>query len=413
MIKTKKNKINPLSIWLSSVFLAFFVDIKAINRILVYGGYVNVDEGGLMGPLYSLTVTVLFLLVIVNIRRISFIGGAKTALILSCGLFLFYIFTFYFIGQPYTPLVMFVMMTIVSMLLPSFLIIDTQLFLKATMLFPLLGIPNLLHIFEVDSVASWRGISMDVSYGFLISIISATTYVFGYVRYESIKERIVSYIGIIGNTYIFFYVLLYGSRAPILCIILAILFLYVFYYDKGHVSTNMVRLHIVIVSFIILLVSGFSAISLFNKYFQEIGIDIKALTKIISLAEDGDVSNGRSGLNSLTWNYIMDSPVWGYGIDRYDAMTSKMYPHNFLLQLLFDGGIILFLFVLIPIWTYLNKLWNKCTREQFYLIVMLFFSSVPGALFSQNMWQIIPLWVCFGAILHTNTVHRPVRRYKL
>lgn len=393
----------PVAVWIPSILLAFFVDIKAINRVLVYGGYVPLDDSGLMGPMYLFAATSLMVAMVMHKSRGWIVRGGKTGFFLASYLTIYYILTLFFLGQPYTSFDTFAIMTVFSLIAPQNLLINTQLFMKATMLFPLIAIPRLFRIFGLDGDALILGISMDVSYGFLVSIIASIIYAFSYLKNEKGKEKALTYVGLFGNAYISFYIILFGSRAPILCIFLLLAFLYICKYVKGKIQVNKFRLRIMLLAVILIIVSGIAFISLFNSIFHEYGLEIKALDKLIGLAEGGDISNGRADINAITWKYIYSSPIFGYGFDRYDELTHNMYPHNFLLQLLFDGGMLLFFVVLFPIWRHLKLIWHKCTRDQYYLIVMLFFTSVPGALFSQNMWQIVPLWVCFGAIIHCQT----------
>lgn len=393
----------PLPIWITSAVLAFLIDIKAINRILVYGGYIPLDEGGLMVPLYLFAALLLSVMAFYQNSKGMIGRFNRTGIILALYLSLYYLFTIYFIGEPYTSLPMFALMTVFSFLIPQYLLIDTRIFIKATMFYPLVAIPRLFHIFELDGDALILGISMDVSYGFLPSIIASIVYYFGYLKFEKGKIRFLSYLAILGNSYIFFYILLFGSRAPLLCIVLLFVFFYVCKFADHHVKIVKSHLRKTLLISLVVLVAGIAMVSLLNSIFQEYGLEIIALKKIMRLAEEGDISNGRSNINDLTWSYIFNRPIFGYGFDRYNALTGKLYPHNFLLQLLFDGGIILFVIVILPLWRHFLLFFRNCTREQYYLIIMLFFASVPGALFSQNMWQIVPLWVCFGAIFHCQT----------
>jgi hypothetical protein len=138
-------------------------------------------------------------------------------------------------------------------------------------------------------------------------------------------------------------------------------------------------------------------LSLIEGELSKNGIEIEAISKMIRLQdEDGDLSNGRNYLNTLTWDGILASPLLGNGLDQFDNnYPGESYPHNFLLQILYDGGIWLFL-ILSPIFIRSIKFLRSRTYNEYAMYMTLFFASVPGALFSQDLWAIPILWMFFG-----------------
>lgn len=400
----------PKCAFISSVVLAFFVDVKSINWAFTYGGFVSVSEGGLMVPLYFISSIGVLYCMLISHKYSSNISIVNKGLFITLFLVLFYVVTLWFVGTPETSISMFLIMTIIAFFTPQHLVIDARIFLKTTMLLPCFAVLRIDRIFL--STVDWdMRLSMDVTYGFLIPIMASLFFFVFYFNRESKFRKCISSIGIICNSIFFLKMLQFGSRGPLLCVFCAFVFIYICEWRLGKITINKNRLRLLMIWAVIILIGGITLLSSFSHNLQNLGFNIYALNKILELNQEGDISNGRSYLNDMTWSYIVDSPFWGHGFDRYNAITKMLYPHNFVLQLLFDGGIILLLIVLVPVFNNIKKYWKSCSQESYVFMSMLFFASVPGALFSQNLWQIVVLWVCFGAIIQSNLLESNINGY--
>lgn len=91
--------------------------------------------------------------------------------------------------------------------------------------------------------------------------------------------------------------------------------------------------------------------------------------------------------------------LFGHGISTFAANTGMAYPHNFLLQLLYDGGFLLFCPVAIPLVWYAVGTLRRCNRSTWMLFLLLFCSAVIRALFSADLWKQELLWFSFGILL--------------
>ena len=76
-----------------------------------------------------------------------------------------------------------------------------------------------------------------------------------------------------------------------------------------------------------------------------------------------------------------------------------VYPHNFLLQLLYDGGILLTIPVIYLVVGGILNWYKFCSEDEFTVISALLLMSVPGALFSGNLWENNRLWLSFAALI--------------
>lgn len=406
-VKEKRHSRFPFSVIVLSLLVAFFCDIKCINRILVNGGYAG--EG---------TMNILYPAIIISILVFSFIYNnwkmpkvSLYSISLVAILLVYYIITMMFIGKPYTPLLLFSGLTLFSFLLPSLTTVDARLMLKAMMLFPIIGLPRIEMVFA--TVAEWQDFtSMEVSYGFLIPVTASIVYLFVYFRDETFKQKLVTIALFIANAVFFVYLLRFASRGVIVSLALLILFYFITdMKDNCGIRWKKGRVGIVFIVFIILAFSFIAFFEYMNKWASNtFGVDFYVLEKMVDMADSGDISNGREGLNVITWKGFWESPLWGNGIDIYDSKTQMAYPHNFILNILYDGGLLLFLFILVPITKGFVKKLKSCNKDEYALFMVLFFSSVPGALFSQDMYQVSVLWITFGYAVSKTFVYKNLVR---
>lgn len=381
---------------------AFFADIKCINWGLVKGGFVS---EGILGLLYIGTIGVLLILALLYNRR-SMSRLISYPLLLSLILVIFYQFTLLFDGKPSVSIDFFFVFTIAAILIPQIMQVDAKLFVLAIMFFPSFSIFRIDLIFQ--SYLDWMNvISMDASYGYLVPIVANIVYLFEYFSSDSLKRKVLVTIISIINLIIFIQLFLFGSRGPLLAIFLLVAFLWTTKINNNKVVFHKRRIKFLFLMILILIISFQPILLVLNDYLSDKGISVYAIEKIINLSQEGDISNGRSGLNEISLSGFLDSPLWGNGIARFyeKSKSSLEYPHNFILQLLYDGGIILFSFVLIPAIRRLKALTNSCSHDRYVIFCTLFFASVPGALLSQDMWNIPVLWLCWGFLMSNTFVH--------
>ena len=143
-----------------------------------------------------------------------------------------------------------------------------------------------------------------------------------------------------------------------------------------------------------------------NSILNDAGISVNFINKFISLDQDNDITNGREIVYSMVIDDIIKNPLLGGGMDLFDFYYPGMnYPHNFLLQILYDGGLLLFVILVIPLYRGIKRFWVSCTHDEYAVYTALFFGSVPGAMFSGNLWQNGLLWMLFGALLSNTFVY--------
>ncbi len=399
MLYKKKNKVIVL---LLSILIGLFVDIKAINLSLfsVNEG----EEGGLLAILYFITVTSIVFLGYCFRRQ--HIKVHPWIVFWIFYILFFYVITNNFIGPPRTKLPMLCIFVVGSLLIPSLTTINAKWLIRAMMFWPSFAALYIEKVFSMQ--VDWKNsIPMELSYAFLVPIIASIMYLFFYYKNDRGIAKFAMTILVIVNSVFFSQLFLYGSRGPLLSLFSLLLFIYVVRKHKCHngVFYKKWRLFFLLI-FLVIMFVGFSTVIRFgNEILMSLGIDSRFFYKMIELDSQGDVSNGRMSLNEITINGIMDSPWLGNGLDRFDANTGGgLYPHNFILQILYDGGV-LFLGILIPVIIHrLIRKYRTCNYDEYVVITMFLFCSVPGAMFSGNLYMLCILWMFFGVLFSDNFV---------
>lgn len=309
------------------------------------------------------------------------------------------------IGPPETKFTMILTFVFVSLLIPSLAVIDARILLRGTMIFPIFAIFKLDTVFATTK--DWTDyVSMDVSYGFLIPIAAAIIYSFLYLHDDRLIVRTLMLVIVAVNSVFGAILFVRGSRGSLLSVILLILFIYSVKhktngygvsYSKGKIGTFLFVLFFLLLGYVFF-------VGVIVDILATMGIKSYALSKIIELENMGDISNGRSALNLITLNGIIEHPILGNGFDRFNANTNLLYPHNFVLQILYDGGLLFFIVLMIPVIKGTFRLYKMCTIDEYAVLTFLIFSSVPGALFSHNLYSDGILWMYFGCSLSKNFV---------
>lgn len=395
-------KSNRKIIFIQSLLVAFFADIRSINWGLTQGGFVG---EGIMALLYIGIVGLIVLSVMFSKTRLI-VNFRTYSIFLPLYLIVYYALTNVFVAKPVISIPFFLIFTITAFLIPHITKVDAKMMLKAMMIYPFFSIFRLQSVFA--STLSWKmALPMDVSYGYLVPIVANIVYLAFFFKRETFIAKIITIIFSLINLIFLIHIFLFGSRGPLLCVLLLICVLWCLNADSYGVRLNKKRLKLLSVAVVFIIIFFIPFLTFLEGWFANMGIDVGTISKIIRLqAEEGDISNGRNYLNELTWNGIYSSPLFGHGLDQYDNNhPGESYPHNFILQILYDGGIWLAL-IMSPIFIRSVNFLKSRTYSEYSIYLTLFFASVPGALFSQDLWNIPILWMFFGLVVSKSFVHR-------
>lgn len=390
-IRTLTQKDSKLVI-LHSLLVALFMDIKCLNRILSSSD--SEEEGGFMGLLYMGIICILFITGLFNKNKRN-IGLYPKFILL-------YIVASYYItvslgGKPYSELQHIAVFTICSFLLPFFATIDVKLTIKAMMIFPVIGVFKISQIFRfVTDYNEW--ISMGLSYSFYVPIVATVIYLVCFYRNETRRQKRIMLLVTFVDLLYLFEVFKYGSRGPIVLLLMLVFFL--IYIPKNKMKKGVVVKEGWLILFVFLGLLLFFNYEIFflslNSLLKIIGVHSHIIDKFIQLTAANDISNGRDIIYDLTLDGILNSPIIGNGFDLFDFNTGYLYPHNFILQMLYDGGIVLCLLILFPAIKNVLAIFKECNIYEYSLLCLLIFAGAGTGLFSGNLWRISLLWLFFG-----------------
>ena len=128
------------------------------------------------------------------------------------------------------------------------------------------------------------------------------------------------------------------------------------------------------------------------------------MAKFVKAIEQGDISNGRFEIWLASLRGFCAEPIWGHGIGQISRDLSYVHPHNSVVQLLYDGGLLLLALVLIPTCCIAIRFLRLRTKSLQHimlvvLLIFLFFISVPNSMLSGDLWSNSRVWLLVGFCL--------------
>lgn len=249
-----------------------------------------------------------------------------------------------------------------------------------------------------EIVNTWQKvISMDICYG-ILPVLICTIYKFVTSYRKSKWYMIIPYIIAISFS---IYVIIKGTRG---CIICFICLLFLIKYNQNNKNDKMQNLKkmlsICVIIFTFFNFSNF--IMWINKLMIGMGYNINFLQKSARLISSGDFSNGRVSHYYIAWKGFLSSPFFGNGIGQFRTWHPKMgYPHNMILQVLFEGGILLGIpIIILTIGAFKLVLENNNNKNIKSIAIVSFSASIPPAMLSSQLWVYPVLWFLFGLIFN-------------
>lgn len=309
-------------------------------------------------------------------------------------------------GWPTVSVCVFGAAVVIPLLLPQAAVPETHLLVKVTMLIPLPVIFLIAKMMEAtESPSFWLGMSLS----FVPSVIAAMIIAVIFIRHENRWQQIISAIGILGNIILFAYMVRYGSRGPYLAVLLMISFLPAISIDRlliGSWASNAFQWlrglrFLGTYTFGILLAAFVVGLS---WMFYQMDWEVSVMAKFVKAIEQGDISNGRFEIWLASLRGFCAEPIWGHGIGQISRDLSYVHPHNSVVQLLYDGGLLLLALVLIPTCCIAMRFLRLRTKSLQHimlvvLLIFLFFISVPNSMLSGDLWSNSRVWLLVGFCL--------------
>lgn len=188
----------------------------------------------------------------------------------------------------------------------------------------------------------------------------------------------------------------YGTRSAILGLFMFFIFFYLIKKDLLTVYA------FVLISVLGTILSFFliDIIILLHNTLEMVDLSIKALDKVVYFAQlDMELSNGRLDIWRYAFDDISNSLVFGNGISVFES-TYGVYPHNFLIQILHEGGILYLIPILIVFRRLFKLLFSKCqSKETKLFLIYLFFGGIFELMFSNIYWRNVYFWFFIGYVV--------------
>ena len=371
-----------------SILIALFINVPAINIIIA--SITPSLSNGVMAILYLLLICLFLFDYFLNYIKRLRIERITSAMVVFA-IIIAYVLTWIKIGNQLSILNL-VIYVFLPLLIISKMDINGELIIQFCVLIPVIGVPFFQKVFQQTN----NSISMGLSYAFLPAVVFASSYLLTCVR----KSKLITIVALIDLIY-FVLIFLYGSRGVVLSGFIAVFILWLVRKKINLEYDPYFGLKIICISVvaIIIVIFRWQIIYFLYDFFSGKGIKVEFLDKIIRLQKLGGVDNGRSDISKVFLVEFVKKPLFGHGIKSFEYYTGIVYPHNFVYQMLFDIGIIGTLIIVVPLLSSVIRIFKRIGGyENSTVLIALICASVPGALFSGDLWLNPLLWLTFSLI---------------
>lgn len=289
-------------------------------------------------------------------------------------------------------------------IIPIYLIsqrIDPEKILRYSLYLSLISIPVIDDIFVIQ-YEKYSQSYMGNVFSILPTVIIAMIH---FAMYRKNSDIVIK-IAYVYNLYILVKIMLYANRGAVACVLFCLLVLMLNTYEnekRVKLKTKKAMLFFVLfIVLIVVLVNLLPILEAASAFLEELfGFVPSFISKMIKYLRDGDVTDGRIAINNFTIRAIKDEPLFGHGIETFEkyalvnASKSWPYPHQYILQYLFEGGVV---FSLIPIWLSLSLtvkvvVTGITEKREFALCCTLVCLCIPKLLLSTDVWDSTAIWM--------------------
>ena len=389
-----------MGIKISTVLLGVYLNLACIATYLFPNSAGATDSGGLLGMFY---IVVLFLLLVTDVvnNTISMSRINKGIWVTIIGVLAFYFYSVSVYPEPRTPFSHFVVFFVFGMLLPSITKINTRLLLLTVIYTTIPAVFVVKTIFFSTAFASSIDVmSQGYSYAFLPPVVCTILYIKYFLKYDYGYRRAFNIICILFNVLFAILLVSKGSRGSVMAILLLIAIPYLFDIHINMVGIRVRKKKMIFFGICVFFVVEFfiPILVILQELLLQFDISLQFIDKFIIREAAGDIASERGELFDMAIIGFLNSPLFGNGFDQFMNNTGRGYPHNFIAQILYDGGIYLFSITILPVISHMKRWFSNCNYDECIIILLLFFVSVPGGLVSNDLWEQCNLWLFFGAI---------------
>lgn len=275
---------------------------------------------------------------------------------------------------------------------------DYEKVLRYIMYISLLIIPCAPVVFGNVSATGLGGfLAMGTSFALIPGFMAGVIHFFFFRRKGKPFDKFCYIVDVI----FLFLLIIRGNRNMVLTTLITVFCLYLKGWGSNKKRKKITfKLLLVFILVIIIFVNFYSLLEWVDNVLKTFDIEARFIQKTIQMRDRGDVTNGRAKIMSYTWQEIKKSPIWGHGVSTiyHNSGNRIIYPHNFLLQLLYDGGILLAIPTLYILWKTIHYAFKGENRAASAFLLYLLLICIPKMSLSSDLWKNHAFWIM---LIHT------------
>lgn len=259
------------------------------------------------------------------------------------------------------------------------------------------------YSYDISDTRELSEILMTMSYRMLPFILASI--VVSLNRNNRAWERILGGVVAILYLLVFFMV---GARGAITSLFA---FIAIYYIISGKKSNNKrARLFVVSIAAVVFFLCFDVIIDYLFELLDARGISSRSIERMYyGQIQGDDVSTGRFKIYNMAFNEFLQSPIWGNGIGSFDAYKGTM-PHNIILQLMVEGGLIFVIPFMIIIIKGIKYIYVKGSRSDIGVFMLFIFCAGMIRLFlSYFLWGSHFCWLFVLMVLNINSFKKNER----
>ena len=275
---------------------------------------------------------------------------------------------------------------------------DYEKVLRYIMYISLLIIPCAPVVFgDISETGVGGFLAMGTSFALLPGFMAGVIHFFFFRRKGKPFDKFCYIVDVI----FLFLIIMRGNRNMVLTALVAVFCLYLKGWGKDSKRKKITfRLLLIIILVFVIFANFYDILSWVDETLKSFDIEARFIQKTIQMRDRGDVTNGRARIFSYTWEEIKKSPVWGHGASTifYNSGNRINYPHNFILQLLYDGGLLLTIPTLYILWKAIRYAFKGKDKAASAFFLYLFLICIPKMSLSSDLWKNHAFWIM---LIHT------------
>jgi O-antigen ligase len=238
-------------------------------------------------------------------------------------------------------------------------------------------------------------IEMGLSYALLPLFVGSILHFIFFRKTANIFNK----IAYLFNLYFFYLLIFFGTRGVVISIFLLFLLLVSLKVKDSTIQIRPFRAILIVLAVFFFFIK-FQQILLFVQQMSiTLSVNIAFAEKTLDLiSTEGDLFNSRLLIYNIAIDGFLSKPFFGNGIGSFNMNTGIIYVHNIFLDLLYEGGLLLFIpITLILLGIFKNIFVPSNLNKSYYVfLLLLFISSVPRLLFSASFWSLQIFWLLIG-----------------